>query len=464
MSLENKINLEEKSLLKRFLNSTKSKLSKVLLAASLALLGYGCVDKDSSTSSGSGTSPSAPNRNPVIETIIGPYSNAWEGHIHGYYFRATDPDGDILSYSLPTAPAGASITQLDSSPGWLLGVVFWTPVDRTGTNYTEPFTLRVSDGKGGSAQQNYVLNVTNTGTVSGTIPDIDGNGLGNLVIDLHGPSASKGYFTATTLTDGSWTINRFPSGTNWVLEASDWYTSIFNYSEPNVTTSGNFTTKNTLPMILTHTIASTNPAYHDSWGNASFLQFLKYETATRVNDSPIGGPHTTVSWPSFPVSVFLNQATAPAGDSEDASGNPTPNSIPDYIDRARRALTEENTQSGITLLSEVTSDPTTGIRFNWPSTITGGASYQVNVDSNNANGSYNHTTIQVLNNQTLPVAWRLMKQGLGRALYNRRPSADNQYLMAASSTATGVTIDEGRAAKYNALLPHGTNIDWYVDQ
>jgi hypothetical protein len=72
------------------------------------------------------------------------------GGAYAYLVRATDPDGDPLTYSLVTAPAGMSI---DAT-----GLVRWSPA-ATGSY---PVTIRVDDGRGGSAEQSYSVVVAAT--------------------------------------------------------------------------------------------------------------------------------------------------------------------------------------------------------------------------------------------------------------------------------------------------------------
>jgi VCBS repeat-containing protein len=66
-----------------------------------------------------------------------------------YQAQASDVDGDTLSYSLSQAPAGAAI---DASTGRLT----WA----NPTVGQHSFVIKVSDGKGASASQSFVLNVT----------------------------------------------------------------------------------------------------------------------------------------------------------------------------------------------------------------------------------------------------------------------------------------------------------------
>jgi RHS repeat-associated protein len=75
---------------------------------------------------------------------------ATEGVLYSYAVMAEDLDGDVLSFALPTAPAGMTI---DSARGLIL----WTPPP--GSAGTAAVTVRVSDPAGKSAQQSYSITV-----------------------------------------------------------------------------------------------------------------------------------------------------------------------------------------------------------------------------------------------------------------------------------------------------------------
>jgi RHS repeat-associated protein len=80
---------------------------------------------------------------PVVEALV--------GQNYSYDADATDPDGDPLSFKLLTGPAGMAV---DAATGHLA----WSPV--SGDLGNQDVTLRVEDGRGGSALQHYVLAVT----------------------------------------------------------------------------------------------------------------------------------------------------------------------------------------------------------------------------------------------------------------------------------------------------------------
>lgn len=92
------------------------------------------------------------NQTPVITSL--PPVTATETVAYGYDVEATDPDPtDTLTYSLTTAPIGASIDPMT-------GAIAWTP-DATQTGVND-FVVRVTDDGVGSlfAEQSFQVNVT----------------------------------------------------------------------------------------------------------------------------------------------------------------------------------------------------------------------------------------------------------------------------------------------------------------
>ncbi|MCX5718780.1 MAG: Ig-like domain-containing protein [Nitrospirae bacterium] len=75
----------------------------------------------------------------------------FDGKVYSYQVKATDPDGDPLTYSLKTAPAGMTIEQLT-------GLIRWNvPPDFKGKT---TFTVFVNDGHGGEAMQSLTFAIT----------------------------------------------------------------------------------------------------------------------------------------------------------------------------------------------------------------------------------------------------------------------------------------------------------------
>ncbi len=91
---------------------------------------------------------SLPNRPPVW--VSSPVVDAQVGSEYFYDGKATDPDNDVLSYSVESGPTGLTI---DAK-----GDVRWTPTDQYAGQLV-PVRLLVQDGRGGSALQSYEIYV-----------------------------------------------------------------------------------------------------------------------------------------------------------------------------------------------------------------------------------------------------------------------------------------------------------------
>lgn len=89
------------------------------------------------------------NQAPAIQTL--PKIEAFPGKNYTYDVNASDADGDTLTYSLLTSPTGIAINATT-------GVITWQPsIANLGT---VPVSVQVSDGRGGSAVQDFVVSVT----------------------------------------------------------------------------------------------------------------------------------------------------------------------------------------------------------------------------------------------------------------------------------------------------------------
>lgn len=87
--------------------------------------------------------------NPITHALL-VIDSAAEKPVYSYDLRATDSDGDVLTWSLAVAPVGMSI-----HPD--LGTIRWIPTfEQLGLNEV---TVRVSDSRGATALQRYVVDV-----------------------------------------------------------------------------------------------------------------------------------------------------------------------------------------------------------------------------------------------------------------------------------------------------------------
>ena len=93
--------------------------------------------------------PTPVNHDPVI--ISTPPGTATVGQLYSYPVVATDADaGDTLTFSLTQAPGGMTIAAAT-------GAIAWTPAAKDVPS--APVTVRVQDGKGGSATQSFTIAV-----------------------------------------------------------------------------------------------------------------------------------------------------------------------------------------------------------------------------------------------------------------------------------------------------------------
>jgi hypothetical protein len=84
------------------------------------------------------------NSPPIIRST--PPSGAGPGGVFSYRVMADDPDGDPLVFTMTEGPKGASFDE---------GTFRWTPTPEF--RGTAPVVLRLSDGAGGEARQEFVL-------------------------------------------------------------------------------------------------------------------------------------------------------------------------------------------------------------------------------------------------------------------------------------------------------------------
>lgn len=105
-------------------------------------------------SSGFASCDQAANQPPVITSA--PPITAQPGVAYSYQVQAIDPNIDTLSYSLTSAPAGMTIGGS--------GLIDWTPAGAQIGDFQ--VSVQVSDGRGGAAQQSFIINVDSTTEVN----------------------------------------------------------------------------------------------------------------------------------------------------------------------------------------------------------------------------------------------------------------------------------------------------------
>jgi Calx-beta domain-containing protein/putative Ig domain-containing protein/squalene-hopene cyclase-like protein/putative metal-binding protein/VCBS repeat protein/thrombospondin type 3 repeat protein/uncharacterized protein DUF4214/prenyltransferase/squalene oxidase-like repeat protein len=103
---------------------------------------------------------SSHNRAPTIISVA--ITSAREGQPYSYQVQATDADNDPLTYTLLRAPAGMSISTT--------GLVEWTPAANQAGTHT--VIVKVSDGRGGMAVQQYRVTLLAVG-IDLTVASVD---------------------------------------------------------------------------------------------------------------------------------------------------------------------------------------------------------------------------------------------------------------------------------------------------
>lgn len=103
---------------------------------------------------------SSVNRAPIIDSS--PVITASQNAVYNYDVNASDPDGDILTYSLSTAPSGMVIDRAS-------GLINWTPTTVQVAEYS--VTVQVMDGNGGRANQSFDILVVAPDEDNDGVPD-----------------------------------------------------------------------------------------------------------------------------------------------------------------------------------------------------------------------------------------------------------------------------------------------------
>jgi RHS repeat-associated protein len=147
------------------------------------------------------TAATTENASPKIEST--PRLSIAVGDQYVYAVQGADPDGDPLTYSLDTAPGGMSIDPVT-------GVVTWTPAGNQLGNST--VKVRVEDGRGGFATQEFVVAVIGTVTQN-TAPTITSTPTGSAGSAVVGQEYR--YDANASDADGdplTWSLTQSPAG------------------------------------------------------------------------------------------------------------------------------------------------------------------------------------------------------------------------------------------------------------
>jgi hypothetical protein len=162
-----------------------------------------------------GSSYSAP-QNPVFTST--PVTAASQGASYMYHMTATDPSGGTVTFSLTTAPAGATLSG---------ATITWGPTAAE-SRVSNSFTAKATTPSGGSATQSWT--VTPTGTVTINWVDTDWTPAGpvqvpnptNLVPSalVPQPDGSLELLSGSLASPGVYNIGQVPGGYYWLIQGS----------------------------------------------------------------------------------------------------------------------------------------------------------------------------------------------------------------------------------------------------
>jgi len=155
-------------------------------------------------------------QNPVFTST--PVTAASQGVSYSYTLAATDPAGGSITFSLPTAPAGATITG---------STINWTPAAAE-SRASNSFEAMATTSSGGTATQSWT--VTPTGTVTVNWVNTDWTPAGAVQIPQPAtfvPSAlvpqadgSLQLLTGTSISPGVFQIQQVPGGYYWLTQGT----------------------------------------------------------------------------------------------------------------------------------------------------------------------------------------------------------------------------------------------------
>jgi hypothetical protein len=160
--------------------------------------------------SGSHSTP----QNPVFTST--PVTAASQGASYAYTLAATDPSGGAVTFSMVTAPAGATITD---------SMITWMPTAAE-SRVSNSFTAKATTSSGGTATQSWT--VTPTGTVTINWVNTDWTAAGPVNIPepatfvpsalVPQPDGSLQLLSGNLASPGVYTILQVPGGYYWLVQ------------------------------------------------------------------------------------------------------------------------------------------------------------------------------------------------------------------------------------------------------
>ena len=160
-----------------------------------------------------GGGSSAPPANPVFTST--PVTAASEGASYIYGLAATDPSGGTVTFSLTTAPSGATLTG---------STINWGPTAAE-SRISNSFTAKATSSSGGNATQSWAVTPTGTVTVNWVNTEwtppgpvqVPGPPFGPSALVLQ-PDGSLELLSGTLASPGVYNIGQVPGGYYWLVQ------------------------------------------------------------------------------------------------------------------------------------------------------------------------------------------------------------------------------------------------------
>ncbi|MGB9233852.1 MAG: hypothetical protein WCC04_05515 [Terriglobales bacterium] len=163
-----------------------------------------------------GGSPHSTPQNPVFTST--PVTAASQDTSYTYALAATDPSGGTVTFSLPAAPAGATLTG---------NLITWAPT-AVESRVSNSFTAKATSSSGGSATQSW--SVIPTGTVTVNWVNTNWTPAGPVQIPeaadlvpsalVPQPDGSLTLLTGSLASPGVYTILQVPGGYYWLIQGT----------------------------------------------------------------------------------------------------------------------------------------------------------------------------------------------------------------------------------------------------
>jgi hypothetical protein len=163
-----------------------------------------------------GSSSHSTPQNPVFTST--PVTSAAQDISYSYTLAATDPSGGTITFSLPTAPTGASLTG---------STINWVP-SASESRVSNSFTAQATSSSGGSATQSWAVTPLGIVTVNWVNTDwTPGGAVPNPVDTATPPSAlvpqpdgSLSLLTGNLVSPGVYNIVNVPGGNYWLIQGA----------------------------------------------------------------------------------------------------------------------------------------------------------------------------------------------------------------------------------------------------